>query len=184
MDNHFSGNQLSPWVGISPEATKIRVHLYGDYFRSPVLRKEDFMLNDAPGLSVISAYRLNASECLLTISADISNMPGISVTIGENAINTWNDLTSNKLQSASVSGRQPEVVSTVFVTGKVLYIRSARPEELPESAAIFSLTGQKISEVSLERQAENTLKLDVASGLYFLVIKTDTGPQTIRFQVQ
>lgn len=183
MDTHFNGNQLSPWVGISPEATKIRVHLYGDYFRSPVLRKEDFVLNDAPGLSVISAYCLNASECLLTISADISNMPGISVTISEHAINTWNDLNSNKLQSASVPGRQPDLVSGVFVSGKVLHIRSARPEELPHSAGIYSLTGQQIGEVSLEKEAENTLQLDVASGLYFLVIKTESGPQTIRFQV-
>ena len=184
MDNHFNGNELSPWVGISPEATKIRVHLYGDYFRRPILRKEDFVLNDAPGLSVVSAYLLNASECLLTISADISNMPEISVTINEHAINTWNNLTSNKLQSASVTGRQADVVSGVFVKGNVLHIRSARPQELPRKADICSITGQLISEVLLETQAENILQLNVSPGLYFLVFNTKNGRQTIRFQVQ
>ena len=99
------------------------------------------------------------------------------------AFNRRRHLNSNKLQSASVPGRQPDLVSGVFVSGKVLHIRSARPEELPHSAGIYSLTGQKIGEVSLEKEAENTLQLDVASGLYFLVIKTESGPQTIRFQV-
>ncbi len=185
MDGNVSGSVLSPWVGISSESNKISLKLYSDYFCRPVLKNNDFRLNDAPGGLYIQAVEyLNASECILTLSSDVSTSPGISVTVSEKAINTWEDITSNKLESAGFgdfTATLPDI--SVFEANQQLHIRCNQPAFLPEYADIVSITGQNLGSVKLERQPENIVSHQLKAGIYFLVIKTTPKLKVARFVV-
>jgi hypothetical protein len=185
MDNNITGLVLQPWVGISAETNKITVKLFGDYFSQPMLKRGDFQLNDAPGgMTILNVGYKNASECVLTVSADATGSPGISITISEKIINTWEDLTSNKLETAGfgdVAATLPEI--TVFEANQQLHIRCNLPELLPEYAEIVSITGQNLGSVKLEKQTENIVSHQLKAGIYFMVIKTNPKPQVARFVV-
>ena len=185
MDGNLPGTVLSSWAGISAETNKITVKLFGDYFSQPMLKKNDFILNNAPdGMTIQSVEYRNASECLLTISSDVTTAPGISVTVSAKAINTWEDLTSNKLESAGIGDSQATLpVISLFEENHQLHIRCNLPELLPEYADIVSITGQNLGSVKLERQPENIVSHQLKAGIYFLVIKTTPKLKVARFVV-
>jgi hypothetical protein len=185
MDGNLPGSVLNPWVGISAETNKITVKLFGDYFSQPMLKKNDFVLNDAPGgINIQSVEYRNASECVLTVSADITGNSGISVTISEKIINTWEDLTSNKLESAGFGDLAATLpVITIFDADQQLHIRCNLPELLPDYAEIVSITGQNLGAIKLEMEPENIVSHQLKAGIYFLVIKTRPNPKVARFVV-
>lgn len=185
MDSHFTGNVLQPLAGISAEANKIKLILYGDYFSHAILDKADFQLNDAPaGMNILSVEYINASECSLTVSSDPSGSPGISVTVSEKMINTYNDLTSNKLGTAGVGNLSvisPEI--KIFAANGQIYIRCSQPELLPDKIEIRTLTGQRSGVYSIEKSSENILPLNLANGIYFVVLTIEGKPQVHRITV-
>ncbi len=185
MDGNITGTVLQPWVGISAVTNKINVKLFGDYFCRPVLKNSDFKLNDAPGgLYIQSVEYLSASECILTVSSDVASSPGISVTISEKAINTWADVSSNKLESAGF-GDSPSALAeiNVFATDNQIILRCSQPEILPEFAEIVSITGQRIGSFRLGKNPENTFNHHLKPGVYLVVLNIKFKPGVHRIVV-
>jgi len=185
MDNHFTGSILQPWLSISAEANRIRMNLYGDYFSKSVFGIENFTLNDAPaGMYIQSVEYRNASECIITVSADLAGSQDLSVTVSEKTINTFQDLTSNKLSTAGIgdaSVSMPEI--TVFEANNQIHIRCNKPELLPEQFEILNVTGQSIGIYKIRENPENIISQNLAHGIYFIVINTQSKPQIFRIAV-
>lgn len=185
MDGNITGTILQPWIGISGESNKIRLLLYGDYFSRTILRNEEFHLNDAPeGIYIQNVEYLSATECMLTVSNDISSYPDISVTLSEKAINTWHDLNSNKLSTAGNGDLQNQSVEiTVYESNNQIHIRCNMPELLPTNMHIVNMTGQNLGTYKLEKNSENIINHNLTPGIYFIVINTVVKPQVHRLIV-
>lgn len=185
IDSHIPGNILQPWLSISAEANKIKMNLYGDYFSKPVLSNDNFKLNDAPaGMYIQNVEYHNASECVVTVSSDLTGFSDISVTVSPKIINTFKDLTSNKLSSAGFGDHVvvlPEI--NVFTTNDQIHIRSSQPESLPDHIDIRNITGQRLGTYAIYKITENSISLNLSSGIYFIVINTVVRPQIHRIAV-
>ncbi len=183
IDDYLPGNILTPWVGISSEENKIKVTLAGDYFRNPLLLTEYFKLNNAPeGLTILSVQYRSASECILTLSASVNNYPQLSVTIDEKAINTWQSITSNKLETAGNDEQTAFRASvTLYNSNNQLIIRCTNPEILPNEAEIFNVNGQSMGRWSLEKSYQNIIPHNLNAGLYILNFQTSSGNQGFKF---
>lgn len=185
MDYNVPGNILKPWVGISAQSNRIYLSLYGDYFRNSLLNATHFLLNNAPsGVSLQSVEYLNASSCILTVTGDISEATQLSVTVYEEAINTWEDITSNKLETAGfgqpASGLPP---ITLFESNKQIHIGCVKPELLPEYVDIFSISGQSMGSYRLENTKENILTHQLKPGIYLMNFNSSLGSKVLRFVV-
>jgi hypothetical protein len=185
MDQNFGGNILKPWVGISAETDKIRLTLYGDYFSNPVLKKKYFQLNYAPqGITIEDVEYLKPWECLLTLSENVSEYGELSVTVKDEIINTWKDLTSNKLATAVKPDDEagvPEI--KVFTADKQIHIRCSDPELLPPYAVITSASGQVMGRYSLSSETDNIISGQFAAGIYFVTLSGKGKPQTFKVVV-
>lgn len=185
MDYNFQGDFLHPWAGISSDTNRIHVALYGDYFRQKNLMKQHFRLNDAPvGLNIQAITYMNARECQLTLTADVSGHPEISLTINASAVNYWKDITTNALGSAGLEETPvaPDHFG-IFVENNRLHVRTAQPEQLPAQAEIFNLAGQRMGLYTLGRKAENILPLQLHPGFYLLAIRSDHATVVFKFAV-
>ncbi len=185
MDNHISGNILQPWLSISADANKIKMNLYGDYFSKPILEKENFRLNDAPGgIYIQSVQYQNASGCLITVSSDLAGLSNISVTVSEKSINTFEDLTSNKLSSAGSGFPSVQLTEiNIFNANDQINIRCNKPESLPDHIEIINVTGQSLGIYKIEKVPENRISHHLVSGIYFILIQTGGKPQVHRLAI-
>ena len=185
MDNNLTGNILHPWIGISAEGNKIKIDLNNDYFSQSILGNENFQLNNAPGLMYIQSVEyLNASECVITVSADVTGLSEISVTVSDKILNTFQDLTSNKLGTAGIgdhSAQLPEI--KVFYAYDQIHIMSNQPELLPEHIEILNVTGQILGIYKIEKKPENIVGIHLQPGIYFIVFNTEIKPQIHRIAV-
>jgi len=185
MDYNVPGTILNPWVGISAQNNQIHLNLYGDYFRNHLLTAYHFLLNDAPsGVSVQSVEYINSSECVLTLIGDISAATQLSVTVFEEAINTWEDITSNKLETAGI-GQPTSALPTItmYESDKHIHIRCIQPELLPNQAEIFNIGGQSMGTYRLEKAQENILSHQLKPGMYLMNFRTNAGAKVLRFVV-
>jgi len=185
MDNNLSGTILNPGVDIAADSNKIRLNLNGDFFRRETLRKEFFRLNDAPpGMSVQDVNYRNAAECVLTLSGVVTGISELSVTVSEEAINTWEDITSHKLETAGFADLQSSLpVISLVETGQKLHIHCKQPELLPERAEILNINGQTLGNFRLKRETENILSHQLKPGIYLIIFKSSARPQVLRFVV-
>jgi hypothetical protein len=185
MDANFPGSILHPWAAISAEGYKIRVILYGDYFRRYELKKSHFRLNNAPtGVEIQDVVYVNASECLLFLSASAGTLPEISVTISEKEVNFWEDITSNSIgSSGSGDSRATQPTLSLFEENHRLHIRCNEPEKLPDQTEIISLTGQSLGFFNLEKMAENILPHQLKPGFYMMVTKIEGTSVVLKFLV-
>jgi hypothetical protein len=185
MDYNMQGKILQPWLSISAESNIIKMNLYGDYFSSPILKIADFTLNNAPGgMQIQNVEYHNASECIITVSSDLAGLSDLSVTVSEKEINTFNDLTSNKLSSAGIGNPTvmlPEI--NVFSANQQIVIRCHQPELLPAYVDILSVAGQSVGKYNIEKIPENTISHHLAPGIYFLVFKIEGQPRVQRIVV-
>lgn len=185
MDYNMPGKVLQPWLSISAESNKIKVKLYGDYFSSPILKTAYFTLNNAPtGMQILSIEYLNASECIITVSSDLTGLSDLSVTVSEKCINTYNDLISNKLSSAGIANPSvimPEI--NLYSTNQQLVISCHQPELLPAYIEIVNVTGQSIEKHTIEKVPENTVLHHLAPGIYFIIFRMQGQPQVHRIVV-
>ena len=173
---------LHPWVSIAPEGKKIRLKLYGDYFNISLLRAGHFRLNNAPGgMTISTVQHINASECLLTISDDVTGSSEISVTVSEKVLNTRHDLTSNRLAASGIENENPTVHITVFQEGEQIHLRCNQPEILPSQVKILSFTGQSLGTFRIDKTQDNIISSQIAPGLYFVLLKTENQPYVLRF---
>ncbi len=185
MDSHFTGSILQPWVNISADANKIKMNLYGDYFSNPVLANDNFTLNDAPaGMYIQSVEYHNASECLLIVSSDLTGLSNISITLSEKTINTYQDLTSNKLSSIGFGDNlvlTPEI--KVFEANNQIHIRCNRPELLPEQFEILNVAGQNLGISKIDKIPENSISHHLPPGFYFIVFNLQNKHEVHRIAV-
>jgi hypothetical protein len=182
IDHNIDGQILKPAADISAETNKITFTLRGDYFRHPIVKKGHFTLNDAPSnLNIEDVNYISATTCIITLSGNATSYPEISVTVDKKIINTWDDLTSNKLATAS----SPEVFNQqsieVFVSGSVIHLRCYERGLLPSSASLYSVTGQKIREYELQNLTENLLPGPTLAGIY--ILRLDNKMQSFSYKI-
>lgn len=184
MDGHFTGNILIPSAGLSASENKINVVLYNDYFADPILKKDHFTLNNAPGINILNVFYLGASECQLTLDGNAASYENLSVTINEKEINYWLDITSSPLSAAGTDDPPPvQPVISLFEENHRLHIRCNEPELLPEEAEIINMAGQNTGSFNLEKKTENIIPHSWNPGLYLLVLKINNAPVGIKFSV-
>ncbi|MBK7030824.1 MAG: CotH kinase family protein [Bacteroidales bacterium] len=182
MDHNFEGQVLHPAADIIAEANKITFTLRGDYFRHPIIKKGNFTLNDAPANIIIEeVLYLSPTTCTLTLSDNVTPFPEISVTVDKKIINTWDDLTSNKLATASAPEEFNRQSLEVFVSGGTIHLRCFEPGFLPPSASLYSITGQKIREYELQNVTENLLPGPAIPGIY--ILRLDNKHQSFSYKI-
>jgi hypothetical protein len=185
MDAQLQGNLIEPKAGISAQDDKISLMLYGDYFRRPIAKKEMFTLNNAPaGVFIQSVDVLNPSECRIVLNADVSNVMDLSVTVDEEAINSWQDVTSSPLSAAGTGDiTSHRAIFKIFNENHQLHIFCNDPENLSGPADIYNTAGQKIMSFSLQEQSENIIDHQLNAGLYLLVVKSKGSQAVLKFTV-
>ncbi|MBK7174617.1 MAG: CotH kinase family protein [Bacteroidales bacterium] len=182
MDHNIEGQVLHPAADIIAEANKITFTLRGDYFRHPIIKKGNFTLNDAPANIIIEeVLYLSPTTCTLTLSDNVTPFPEISVTVDKKIINTWEDLTSNKLATASAPEAFNRQSIEVFVSGGTIHLRCFEPGFLPPSASLYSITGQKIREYDLQNITENLLPGPALPGIY--ILRLDNKHQSFSYKI-
>ena len=182
MDHNFDGQVLQPAADISAASNKITFTLRGDYFRHPILKKGHFTLNDAPSsLSIEDVTFISATTCLLTLSGEVSSYPELSVTVDKKIINTWDDVTSNKLATASSPEAYAHHLTEVFVSNGIIRLNCFEPKLLPQFADLYSVTGQLLRKYELQQQSENLLEAPGIPGIY--ILKLGGLQQTHSFKI-
>jgi hypothetical protein len=184
MDGHFTGNLLSPIAGLSADDNKIQVVLYNDFFADPVLKKDHFTVNNAPGLEIENVFYISASECQLVLSGNVTGFDDLTVTVNEKEINYWLDITSSPLSASSIidpQQRRPDI--SLYESNGQLHIFCDQPALLTGKAAIFNMAGQNLASVELERKSENIIAHSLKPGLYLLVLKNENSAGAYKFAV-
>jgi hypothetical protein len=185
MDNNITGNIVQPWLTATAAANKIHLKLNRDYFRQNILKKGNFQLNNSPwDLTIISVQYLNASECVLTLSADITDLHDLTVTASKKILNTWQDLTSNPLGYAAVDEPLAQLHEIkIFEASGQIHLQCDRPEFMPDQIEILNLTGQSLGIYSLEKSTKNNITHHLKPGIYLVVIKVGNITQVQRVAV-
>jgi hypothetical protein len=183
MDQHMDGNIVNPIAGISATDNMITIILTGDYFCDPVLKKKHFTLNNAPPGTVIdSVIFVNISECQLLLNSSVASQQDLTVTIEEQEINYWLDITSSPLSAEGV--HDPGPVSPdirVHAGNHFLHIYTDKPELLSDKANIYNIAGQLVMTVSLMKNNENIIPVELIPGLYILTINLKDSPFVAKF---
>jgi len=184
IDYNLQGQVIQPAAVIRNESNTIFCSILGDYFRLPILKTGNFGLNDAPFGIVIQEVEYNSpSECRLILSADVSPYPDISVTVDKKVLNTWEDLTSNKLASAGFLNdtRQPAI--QVYASGGMIRLHCSDPALLPEEAEIIAVTGMKVLAAKLSPVSENVLPCPETPGVYLVNLSIQCIPRIFKVPV-
>ena len=171
MDNHMPGNLLQPWVGISATANTIYLTLYGDYFRRPLLSKDQFTLVNAPVyLNIQDVYYTGPTSCVLTLNSDVSAHGNVSVKVMGNAINTLDDIESNRLSTTGILSLHKHTGPIVYASGSSIFVDCSLIKE-PGYAEVINLMGQKRGQFPLQSESLNSFNHNLTPGVYFVVVK-------------
>lgn len=183
MDNNMPGNELNPWVGIEADANKIRLTLYGDYFRRPKLDKGQFQLNNGPGyLTIQEVEYIGPVSCVLTLTSDASAHGNLTVTVSGSAINLMKDIESTRISSMAVG----EMIDTesihIYESGGSIFIK--RDANAGTAlASVFDISGQLSGTYKLDNNSESVIPHNLTPGVYVMVITTKTSRIAKRFVV-
>jgi hypothetical protein len=127
---------------------------------------------------------LNASECEVTVSSDLTDLADFSITVSEKIINTFQDLTSNKLSTAGVGDLLALLpIIQVFNANNVIHLRCDQPDMLPPQVEILNISGLRLGTYRVENAPENLLPHNLNSGIYFIVLNTKSSRQVHRVVV-
>jgi hypothetical protein len=185
MDNSLTGNMLNLQAGITDGQNKILVHLYGDYFCRSDLKPSYFEILNVPGaVTIDSVIYINASECTLLLSGDVSDYPQACVIISEKAINYWLDITSSPLSAAGINYLKQNMPGiSLFEENGRIHILSDQPGSLPDDAEIINTAGLSLGRFKLEKKNENIIAHRLNQGFYLFVMETAYGPKALKFIV-
>ncbi|MGE5316966.1 MAG: CotH kinase family protein [Chloroflexota bacterium] len=184
LDSNLPGTPINPAVNISAQGNTISLVLLGDYFRNNDLKTHQFVINDAP-ISIVleSVEYINAAECKLTFNNVVTGALQISVTVLEEAVNTWQDITSNRLETAGFEDtRNGNAISLISADNRLI-IRCNKPETLPADARIISMNGSVVGEYTLQHDSENTIYHQLKPGVYMLVLQSAEYNKAYKFVV-
>jgi len=169
MDVNINGQYLQPFAAITGESSTVHCALRGDYFRHPVLKKGHFRINDAPaGIEILEVLYKSPSECDLVLSGDISSIPELSITVDKKILNTWEDLTSNRLATAGTHDPLAGDGIQVYFAEGMIHLRSMEPGRLPDDAILYDVSGRALRNYRLEDVTENLLPAPDSPGVVFL----------------
>jgi hypothetical protein len=184
MDYNLPGTVRIPWAGISAEGSTLTLTLHADYFCNAMLEKEHFRVNHAPeNIRITQIEYINAAQCRIIFSDDISIYPDVSVTLSEKAVNYWLDLTSNPLSTAGTVQLELSDKLHVFEENQKIHIICEIPESISGEAYIINLTGQKLETVHLDKIRENILSHSLIPGFYLFVADLFPTPVVAKFVV-
>lgn len=183
MDNNMPGNELKPWVGIEADANKIKLTLYGDYFRRPKLEKSQFQLNNGPGYLTIQEVEYSGpASCVLTLTSDASAHGNLTVTVSGSAINFMKDIESTRISSMAVG----EMIYTesihIYESGGSIFIKRD-PNSRTAIASVYDISGQIAGTYKIDNNSESVIPHNLAPGVYVMVIITKTSRVAKRFVV-
>jgi len=182
LDGNMPGTVLQPWLSIWPDGDKIHVKIFGDFFNNRNPQPGHFQLHDAPpSVFIANVDWVDATECLLQLSANVMSYPEISVTVSEEIINTFEDLTSNTLQTGGLndSGNSQAYVK-VFYKGQQMHIQCVNPELLPDQVQIIDMAGRCTGVFPLQKTNENIISTSLKTGVYCVRFPTSPFFQTHR----
>lgn len=168
IDNNISGSLLYPSAKLSKSNSELEIKLTDDYFNKPILENGYFTLNNAPeGIEIESVTYLDVSKAKIKLSGIVEDTPKVSVTIEEEILNSFNDLTTNELllDVGSSPFTKPKVV--LYTAQNTLNIKCDIPELLGDKIEIFNLTGQGFKTSKIEKTQLNSINLNVKPGMYF-----------------
>lgn len=169
LDYNFPGKVLNPWLSISPETNAIKVQLNNDYFDKTRTDITDFQLNDAMGgLNITSVEYINPGICMLNLSGDASNQTQLSVTVDEDAFNTFDDLTSNKLGTAGTIEFNEQTLIKIMENKGEIIIYCTKPEILGNQVEITNITGKLLHTFSIEKNERISISHQLPSGIYIV----------------
>jgi len=185
LDYNLPGKVLNPSVNIAAQGNTITLTVVGDRFRNRALKPEYFIVNNAPPeIYLQSVEYINTTECLLTLSGSVTSYGNLSVTVLEKAINTWNDVTSHILAAAGVNDNLSlSNKITLYNSQHELSVRCTKPELLPQTAIIVSISGSTVGEYTLMKDYENIIRHDLKPGMYLLVFQSAGGKEAFKFTV-
>ncbi|NVO21088.1 MAG: CotH kinase family protein [Bacteroidetes bacterium] len=183
MDYHINGKVLQPMASIKAENNIIYCRIQGDYFRNPVLKKGYFSLHDSPpGISIDSVLYTGPNECELILSGNIASDQETFITVDKKIINTWVDLTSNKLATADIAefaGRNLRI----FTQDGFIHIFNVEPGFNPETLTIYSVNGQKIKSYSFGSSNEYSIPEPGIPGIYQMIFNGKNWQKSIKIVV-
>lgn len=170
MDYAITGKVITPRADIFAEKEKIFLKIHEDYFTTKVLKPEYFQLNNAPATAnIVAVEATGASDCILTLSTDISGLSDVSVTVKDQAINTWSDVTSNKLETASISESIYGNLQ-VYADREYIHIKCSNPAVLPSEAKVCDMHGRIIKILPINKVSTSSIKHNLKAGFYIFVI--------------
>jgi hypothetical protein len=111
----------------------------------------------------------------MAISADLHGYPDFSVTIDKKALNTYDDLMSNKLAAAGSEDLTKDTDIRVFRVRGEVHIQCTDPGKLPPVVGILNVTGQAVGTFPLEKIRENIITPSLSDGLYFFLFRMNSG---------
>jgi hypothetical protein len=185
MDANMKGAVIQPEAGITAEAGTITLRLYNIYFSRHDLKAEHFILNNAPpGMSVQNVAYQYLNQCQLTLNANATGYPDISVTVSEKTTDYWEDITSSPLSAEGLNDPvKNHPVISLFEENQRLHILCDKPEQLPREAEIINMAGQNIVIFQIEQKTDNILPHNLSPGIYLVVLRTERGNVTEKFSV-
>lgn len=184
LDIHLPGKILQPRIGISANGNQINVRIFEDYFDKTRMDISDFQLNDATGGVTIQLLEyIEPSTCILHCSGNVDNQPQLSVTVKEDAFNTFENLTSNVLQTAGTGtpGVNKDIVR-ITTTGDKITLWCPNPENLASGYQMYDITGQSIASGRMDSDS-HTISLPLKPGIYLVKVQYEDKPLTIRFLI-
>lgn len=177
IDDNIPGFKLNPAAELSKNYPELEITLSDDYFNKPFLENEYFILNNAPPeLNIESVTYLNAYRAQVNLSGNADGAGEISITLGSEILNGFNDITTNELSlGIGTPFTMPKVV--LYATRNALHLECNYPEMLGDKLEIFNLSGQKIMTAKIEQNHINTIFISTKPGVYICRYLLDDKPQ-------
>lgn len=179
IDNNISGSLLVPSAELSNSFPELKITLSDDYFNRPILKNEDFVLNNAPsGLNIESVNYSNAAQATITLSGNTDEAYKISVTIKSGILNGFNDITTNEMALGTDDKLFIKPKVEVYSNRNILFLKCSKPQLLGEQVEIFNPSGQLIRLATIEHIQLNRIDVNLIQGIYFCRYQFDGKTQT------
>jgi len=151
IDNNLPGTLLAPAAELSGYYPDLEITLTDDYFSRQFLKKDHFILNNAPPELIIdTVIYINASQANVIFEGELSMTLDISITLKSKILNSFEDLTSNTLTVDITSNEIKLQNPILYTTSNTIKLKCFHPELLGKTLEIFNLTGKKINTYSIQ----------------------------------
>ena len=184
MDSNMPGTLTYPYAGISASNNTLVFKLYNDFFRRKILLPEQFRLNNAPqGITIQEVSYMDASTCRLTLSGNVEGIDDLTVTIKEEAVNYWLDITSSSLSATGINDDIliPEI--KVYNENQRLHIVANEFDKINGPVEVYNSSGQKVMAFEIQDKTEISVPHNLTSGIYFVRMIIDCKMIVRKFSV-